>query len=320
VSKLNELPDELDLTSEIKGDAKGIVFNIQRYSIHDGPGIRTVVFLKGCPLLCVWCSNPESQNLRPEVAHSDSLCKKCKNCVNTCPTQAITVNEKGIVINREFCTNCGKCLEVCQTSTLKPYGKVMTAGEVFREVQKDGEFYLDSGGGVTASGGEPLLQPVFLASIFQLCRLSNIHTAIETTGCVKTEALKLVMPYTNLLLYDVKFASAELHRQWTKQSNIQILNNLRFAVENNMRVVVRVPLIPGVTDTDAELRGIADIVIQTLRDPVVNLLPYHRFGEGKYGMLDREYGLDNLTRQDNAELERAKQIFVSAGIDTQIVG
>lgn len=317
---MNELQDDLALTSEIKADAKGIVFNIQRYSIHDGPGIRTVVFLKGCPLRCVWCSNPESQNLRPEVAHSDSLCNKCKKCAEVCATQAITVNDKGVLINRERCTNCGKCLEVCLPGALKLYGKEMTAREVFREVEKDAEFYRDSGGGVTASGGEPLFQPVFLASVFQLCHFSGIRTAIETTGCVKTEALRLVIPYTDLLLYDIKFAGSEAHQKWTRQPNEQIIGNLKFADESKIPLIVRVPLIPGVNDTDEELRSIADLAVKTVKEPKVNLLPYHRFGQGKYGMLDREYKLEKLTRQSDAELQRAKQIFVSLGIDVQVIG
>ncbi len=316
----NELQNEFNLSSEIKSDARGIVFNIQRYSIHDGPGIRTVVFLKGCPLRCAWCSNPESQNPHPEIAHSDSLCDKCGKCADVCPTHAVTIKDKGILISRELCTNCGQCIDACQPGALKLYGKEMSAKEVYREVEKDSEFYRESGGGVTASGGEPLVQPVFLASVFQLCQFSGIHTAIETTGLARTEALKLVMPYTNLLLYDIKFAGSESHQQWTKQSNAQILNNLKFAVENNMSVIVRVPLIPGLNDTDSELRKIADIVIRTLKDPKVHLLPYHRYGQGKYGMLDREYRLESLTRQSNEDLERAKQIFVSVGVDAQVVG
>jgi pyruvate formate lyase activating enzyme len=320
--KVNELKDSSTQAKEIRDDAKGIVFNIQRYSIHDGPGIRTIVFLKGCPLRCVWCSNPESQNPYLEIAHSDSLCTKCGKCVTACTFQAITLNPngKGVIINRERCTNCGKCLEVCFPGALKFYGQEMTAREVFREVEKDAEFYRDSGGGVTASGGEPLFQPVFLASIFRLCQNNGIHTAIETTGCVGTDALKIVMPYTDLLLFDFKFASSAAHKKWTNQPNERILANLKFAIDNKIPLIPRIPLIPGVNDTDRDLKEIADWVLKNIPNPLVHLLPYHKFGMGKYAMLDRQYKLDSLSRQTEVDLQHAKTIFESAGIGTQIVG
>jgi pyruvate formate lyase activating enzyme len=301
-------------------DVKGIVFNIQRYSIHDGPGIRSIVFLKGCPLRCAWCSNPESQNPWIEVAHGDTLCSKCGKCIKVCPNKAISVDEKGVKIDRALCKNCGKCVEACLPEALKIYGKEMTAGEVLREVEKDSEFYRESGGGVTASGGEPLYQPTFLAAIFKLCQESGIRTAVETTGCASEEALKEVLPYTNLFLFDMKHFNTEEHQKWTKQPTDRILNNLRLVVKSGTPLIVRVPLIPKINDTPEVLKGIAAIVKRELKEPKVHLLPYHRFGMGKYAMVDRQYSLADLTRQSNEELERDKQIFLAAGIDCEVIG
>lgn len=318
---MNELNNHIvDVHAKIKGDNKGIVFNIQRYSLHDGPGIRSIVFLKGCPLACAWCSNPESQKTKPEVGLSKTLCKQCLKCVEVCPSDASAFVDGKVTIDRKACTICGTCIDACVHDARKLYGEEKTALEVYKDLAKDATFYQDSGGGVTASGGEPLMQPVFLASIFKLCQFSGFHTAIETTGCVKTEAFEVVKPYTDLLLFDIKFAGSDLHKKWTRQPNNLILDNLKFVVDNGMKVTVRVPMIPGINDTDEELKEIAEMVVKTLKEPRVNLLPYHRYGEGKYDMLNREYDLSNLTRQTDEKLERAKQIFTSLGIETEVIG
>jgi pyruvate formate lyase activating enzyme len=309
-----------DVLLEKIEDIKRIIFNIQRYSIHDGPGIRTTVFLKGCPLRCSWCSNPESQNPWLEIAHGDSLCNKCGKCVDVCPRQAISVGDNGIKIYRDRCNNCGQCVEVCLPEALKIYGKEMTAWEVFCEVKKDAEFYRDSGGGITASGGEPLYQPTFLAALFQLCRNNGIHTAIETTGCVDPEALKQVLEYTDLILFDFKHVYSDEHMKWTKQPNEHILDNLRLAIETGIPLIIRIPLIPGINDTDEVLEAIAIRVKEELKELKVHLLPYHRFGMGKYEMIDRKYMLSDLTRQSNEELERCKNIFTAQGIHCEVVG
>lgn len=308
------------LAQQAQNNAKGLVFNVQRYSIQDGPGIRTTVFLKGCPLRCAWCSNPESQNSYPEIAHRDSLCEKCGRCAAACSEKAISVNAEGRHINRKLCTNCGECVGVCITGALKIFGEMLTAAEVFEEIKKDIDFYRSSGGGVTVSGGEPLFQPDFVASLFKLCQHKGINTCIETSGCGNRRSLEKVLPYTDLVLFDIKLSQPSPHRKWTGKSNAEILRNLNITVANGIPVILRVPLIPGVNDSDTELKNIARIAVNTLKQSCqVNILPYHRFGTGKYEMLDRDYSLTELVTQENSEIEHIKHLFESFGLECDVV-
>jgi pyruvate formate lyase activating enzyme len=310
----------LTLTRENRGGVKGIVFNIQKYSIEDGPGIRTTIFMKGCPLRCLWCSNPESQHPYPEVVHRDSLCTQCGECMAACQVKAISIEGTGVSINRKLCTNCGDCVEVCNPGALKIFGKEMAAGEVFQEVAKDADFYWNSGGGITASGGEPLLQPAFVAALFWLCQDQGISTFLETTGCAPTSALEQVLPYTTAALFDLKLSDPVHHQTWTGQLNDTILQNLKLMVSRGIEVIPRVPLIPGVNDSEEVLEGIARIVINTTRANTVNLIPYHIYGIGKYQMLDRQYQLPELEKPNEAEVYRAKMIIESFGLECEIIG
>lgn len=313
--------DGLTRVRENRDDVRGTVFNIQRYSIHDGPGIRTTVFLKGCPLLCLWCSNPESQNSRPEIAHRDSLCTECGRCVDVCSVRAISLGNKSISIDRKLCTSCAKCVEVCTPGALKVFGEKMSAVEVFQQVKRDEEFYRDSGGGVTVSGGEPLSQPDFVAALFKLCRERGIDTCIETSGFASIKALEKVLTDTSLVLFDVKLADPVAHRRWTGRRNETILRNLGLVIKKGVPVIMRVPLIPGINDSDEELRNIARLAAGSLKKPgKVELLPYHKFGMGKYQMLDRKYQLEELTTQTDAQIQRARQIFESFGLECEVVG
>jgi pyruvate formate lyase activating enzyme len=319
-ASLINVPDSLVPSRKNLENTKGIIFNIQRFSIQDGPGIRTTVFMKGCPLQCKWCSNPESQNFKPEIVHRDSLCTRCGLCISACPEKAISIQDKALSIDRKKCTSCGDCLSVCVPQALKVLGEEVSAGEVFRTIKRDADFYWDSGGGVTASGGEPLAQPDFVAALFQLCRNDGIDTCIETSGYANTEALKTVLPYTSLVLHDVKLADVESHRKWTGSSNKEVIRNLRVALASGVPVTIRVPLIPGINDTDQELKKIARIAADSQKNPVkVELLPYHRFGIGKYQQLDREYQLPELTTQKAPQIQKIKEFFESFGLECEVV-
>jgi pyruvate formate lyase activating enzyme len=237
-----------------------------------------------------------------------------------CPEKAISMRDKGISIDRKICTNCGDCLSVCLPGALKILGRTMSAGEVFLEIKKDADFYRNSGGGITASGGEPLAQPDFVAALFKLCQDNGIDTCIETCGCASTEALEKILPYTSLVLYDVKMVDSESHREWTGASNEEILKNLERVIASGVPVTVRVPLIPGINDSDEELRKIALIAADLLKKAGrIELLPYHRFGMGKYQQLDREYELTELTTQKAPELEKMKELFESYGLECEVV-
>jgi pyruvate formate lyase activating enzyme len=303
------------------GDVRGVIFNIQRFSIQDGPGIRSTVFLKGCPLRCQWCSNPESQNSRPEIAHRDSLCNQCGLCVTACKAQAITPGKKGVTIDRKLCTDCGDCVKVCVPGALKVFGETMSAAEVFSQIKKDADFYRESGGGVTVSGGEPLMQADFVAALFQLCWENGIHTCMETCGLASAESLNKVLPYTSLVLFDIKLSDSDTHRLWTQAPNEEIIRNLGKIAARKIPFIIRIPLIPGVNDTEEELENIARLIARNLkRFPKINLLPYHKYGMGKYQMLDREYKLEDLNTQPATQVQQHKRLFESLGFECDIEG
>ena len=279
--------DEID-------EVKGIVFNIQRFSVQDGPGIRTTVFLKGCPLECPWCSNPESIKPYPEVAHVAAMCKQCGSCIKVCDLKAISFAEKGIKIDREKCNNCGKCVEVCINDALKLFGNEVSVEEVLDEAIKDKLYYHSSDGGVTASGGEALRQARFVSALFELCHEEGIHTTLDTSGHCRQADMEMVLEHTDLVLFDLKLIDPGSHIAILKASNQPIHRNARLIVERGVPMIVRIPLIPGLTDTDENLEGVANFVRELDSELPINILPYHRMGMGKYPMLDREYKLSEL--------------------------
>lgn len=302
----------------VTSDVKGWVFDIQRYSIHDGPGIRTTVFLKGCPLRCLWCDNPESQKPVPEILFFESLCQRCYRCVRMCLTGATSVGEDGAIrIDRSKCTGCGNCVEQCLNDARVLSGKQMTAKEVVDVVRKDTLFYANSGGGVTVSGGEPFYQPEFLKEILCLCREQGIHTAVETSGQAKWQVIEGALPYIDLFLYDVKHLDPVRHRELTGVDNALILENLRKVAAAGKRVILRVPLIPGLNDQSEELETMAGMA-KELGVKRLDVMAYHRLGEKKYERLGRSYELENVAQYREEEavviLDRLKKY----GLDVRL--
>jgi len=298
----------------------GQIFNIQRFSVQDGPGIRTTVFMKGCPLVCPWCSNPESQNSYPELAHVDSLCDGCGRCLPVCEPKAISLENQRVRVDRKLCDNCGRCVEVCTPGSLKMFGREISVEEALREIQKDAPYYRNSKGGVTASGGEPLRQPRFVASLFRRCRESGIHTALDTCGYAPREALRSVLEHTDLVLYDLKLIDDEVHSEVLETSNQPILDNARFVAGNGIPLIIRIPLVPGFTETEQNIRAIT-CFIEEIGEGVtaINLLPYHRFGLDKYQMLDRDHSLGELTPLPEERVRAVADSLGALGLDCEII-
>ncbi len=298
----------------------GRILNIQRFSVRDGPGIRTTVFLKGCSLACPWCSNPESQEFHLELGYADSLCDGCGRCIPACEPQAISVQGEKVGIDRGLCDDCGRCVEVCAPGALKMFGREISVEEVLREIRKDAPYYRNSGGGVTASGGEPLRQPEFVASLFEGCRKAGIHTALDTCGHAPRDALQRVLEHTDLVLYDLKLIDDAVHTRVLEVSSQKILDNARFVAGQGVLLIIRIPLIPGVTETDANLGAISRF-IEDVGEGItaIHLLPYHRFGLDKYRMLGRDYPLGDLEPPPQERVRAVAERLGALGLDCEIV-
>ena len=284
----------------------GTVFNIQRYSIHDGPGIRTTVFLKGCPLNCWWCQNPESQLSSQEMIFWGDRCIGCGACSTICPSDAIQIKNGIPVTEKERCILCRKCTEKCPTLAREMIGEKLTIEEVIKEIEKDLVFYEESGGGVTFSGGEPLGQSEFLECLLNGCREKKIHTAVDTSGYISWEILNKIYPKVDLFLYDLKLMGNERHKKYTGVSNEIILENLKKLSSVHHNISIRFPVIPGINDDDQNIKKTGEF-LSSLKITQVNLLPYHNIGIDKYRRLGRTYQL--VTTQPPSE-EKLSQISV----------
>lgn len=299
---------------------KGVIFNVQRYSINDGPGIRTVVFFKGCPLQCLWCCNPESQRNMPEILYSHKKCKNCNRCILICPKKAIS-DDKGIkAIDYSLCDNCGKCIEVCPEEALEMVRRLVTIEEIIREVEKDIVFYRSSGGGVTLSGGECTYQPEFAISLLLECRKRGIHTAIETCGFQKWDVLKNILQYVDLVLYDLKHINPVKHLKYTGVSNKLIFENAQRIVSKNIPMIIRIPIIPKYTASKENIKAIARFVSNLKEVKKIELLPYHGLGEPKYKKLGRKYELEGVPSPSSEQMQELAGIVKSYGLKCQIGG
>ncbi len=297
--------------------AGGTVFNVQYFNLHDGPGIRTLVFFKGCPLRCHWCANPESMSRLPELGLKRSLCDRCGKCLEACPEQALFFNnDEGLSVDRNRCNACGKCVSACYLEALTIYGKEMTAGDVFDEVYRDKMFYEGKGGGLTFSGGEPFQQPHFLLAVLSLCRNAGIHTCLETTGYTTAKVLDQVLAVTDYVLFDLKHMDSHLHQKFTGKPNRQILNNARRLAESGIPVMFRMPFVPGFNDTPQNIRATAEFVKSLKTDNIkgLELMPYHRMGMGKYETLDKQYALNDVEPSEPNYVEAVRQRFEELGV------
>ena len=289
-------------------EPRGCVFNIQRYSIHDGPGIRTLVYLKGCPLQCVWCSNPESQSEAPEIGWYAARCLGCGTCVEVCPEGCVSRSPEGVRVDAARCTLCGRCVEACPADALVLFGRWMGVGEVVEEVLRDVAFYQEEGG-ITLTGGEPCLQAAFAAALLESCRARGLATAVESAGCVEWDSLDPILRHTDTLLFDLKHMDPESHRRMTGRGNELILENLLRADRTGTSIRIRYPLIPGFNDGPENIRSLVRFCrkLRSLRG--IDVLPYHRLGTNKYPVLSRPYLLEE-TRVPSEEQVRAVRAWM----------
>lgn len=329
-------------------DKSGYVFNIQHYSLHDGPGIRTLVFLKGCPLRCKWCSNPESQLFNPELAYNINKCigcEECSLCLQVCNPKALKVdssdneidssnnktdtgkNKKDvgnykmdnksykIKINRELCDNCFKCAEICPSKALITFGELLSIEEVLKAVEKDSIFYSRSGGGLTIGGGEPLMQPEFTINLLKEAKRRRINTSLETCGYAEWDTVERVCSHVDTVFFDIKCIDSAKHKEFTGVENRKILENFTKLCNHfpNISIIVRTTIIPGFNDSEEDIVAIADFINSTpsTTNMQYELLTYHRLGEPKYGFLGREYPLGSVSTIDKEWVESLKKVIKS---------
>ncbi|WP_300458144.1 glycyl-radical enzyme activating protein [Desulfobacula sp.] len=300
---------------------KGVVFNVQPYSIHDGPGIRTTVFLKGCPLRCLWCQNPESQSHKPVIFFNPEKCTGCGNCLEVCPAGAIQIFEDKSTTDRTRCEGSGKCAAACPQEARLLMGEHVTAGEIFERVNADAIFYENSGGGITISGGDPVGQPDFTAGILKLCHQAGIHTAIDTCGFIKWDIFKRILTHVDLVLFDFKHMDDTRHKSYTGVSNTLILENAK-RIHHDLRIPLkaRIPIIPGYNDSTENIEATAKFIAEQLDKTItVHLVPYHRMGEGKYNNMEQKRPDFTSTPPDEHRMDELQQIFKKFGL-TSVIG
>ncbi len=299
----------------------GLVLNIQRYSIHDGPGIRTTVFLKGCPLTCWWCHNPESQCAQREVIVVETRCVRCGRCRQACPVEQLppAVGD-GVRAAPMACTLCGACVEACPTGAIQMAGQRMTVAEVLDEVRRDRIFYDDSGGGMTISGGEPLSQPAFTLALLKACRQVGLATAVDTCGDGDRDQLLEMAELTDLFLYDLKLVNPQRHATYTGVSNEGIIENLRALGEVHENIWVRIPIVPGINDSPADLDAAGELVLQIKGVRQVNLLAYHDTAAHKFERLGRPYRVSEISAPTQQHMDNLAERMRKFGLNVKTGG
>lgn len=298
-----------------------LIFDIKRYAINDGPGIRITIFLKGCPLRCAWCHNPESQEKHQQKMYNNSKCIACEECVKHCPENALSLSPDGIVTNIEACTLCGICAEVCPTKAIEMTGKEMSVEEIMKQIKKETTLMDKSEGGVTFSGGEPLLHHEFLIPLLDACGEEGIHRCVDTTGYAKPEVLMEVAKRTDHFLYDLKMMDSKKHSLWTGMPNEKILNNLKTLAATGVDMNIRIPLLKGVNDDDQNIKESAEFIAALEgTKPLVNLLPFHNIAEKKYEKLGEAYDRGEMAEPSPERLKEIIAVFESFGINAMIGG
>lgn len=297
----------------------GVVFSIERYALEDGPGIRTLVFLKGCPLNCQWCANPESQIYTPQILHFRNKCVICGRCIELCPQNAIQIDDEfGLVTNYDRCTVCGICVEACYYGAREISGEDMEVCEVMDIVERDKMYYDMTGGGITISGGEPLLQTGFVRELARVCRERGIHSAIETTLYCEKETVKRALEYIDLVFVDIKHIDSQIHEQFTGVRNERILENILMIDSLGKQFIIRVPFIPGFNDDDNTQRLIYKWAAKLENLKWIEILPYHRLGIGKYQGLARRYPMGDISPVTKHSLSYLKDLGAEFGVEVRI--
>ena len=301
---------------------KPLIFNIQRFSTHDGDGVRTTLFFKGCPVKCKWCHNPESQHFYPELITYKSKCTSCGRCIPKCPKGAISFTDGEVVTDRTICENCGKCTDACLNEARELAGKEYTVQEAFKEAMKDRMFFERSGGGVTLSGGEVMVQDMdFVEALCRKLYREGISVFIDTCGYAPFENFERILPYVDTFLYDIKLLDPEEHKKYIGVDNALILENLKKLSEKGARIYIRIPTIGGVNATQGFMEDVIKFLKENGIQPAeVSILPYHDMGKSKYGNLSRDYDSESMSVPSNDFCEHFKLLFEKAGYQVKIGG
>jgi pyruvate formate lyase activating enzyme len=299
---------------------EGTIFNIMRFSTHDGPGIRTTVFLKGCPLSCWWCHNPENWQQVPREVYLPERCAGCGVCIENCPARALSRDARGIAVDASLCRHCGRCIAVCPMEARESTGWSVSVPELMQSVERDIPFFDQSGGGVTFSGGEPLCQPDFLMAMLEACGRLEIHRTIDTSGFADAGVLMEAARRTDLFLYDLKIIDPLKHRANTGVENTKILANLRLLSAAGADILIRIPLIPGVNDSESDIAAAGEFIAGLPRPHPVHLLPYHGAANGKYRKLGLRYRGEQLMPPNGKQVADTAQRLSHMGLKVEMGG